>query len=100
MADTSLTIRISRSTHELLRGLADKSDATITSLVDEAVRDLRRKKFWADFNTGCEALQADPAAWADLREEDQAWEATLADGLEGEQPADEHQTRRGKPSPR
>jgi hypothetical protein len=96
MSDTSLTIRIGRSTHELLRGLADKSNETITALVDEAVRDLQRKRFWAEFNAECEALQADPASWAHLRDEDQAWEATLADGLEEERPTDEPQRGRGK----
>jgi predicted transcriptional regulator len=98
MSDTSLTIRVSRSTHELLRDLADKSNATITAVVDEAVRDLQRKKFWADFNAACEALQADPVAWADLRREDAAWEETLADGLEEKQPSHEQPPkRRGKP---
>jgi hypothetical protein len=96
MSDTSLTIRISRSTHELLRDLADKSNATITAVVDEAVRDLQRKRFWADFNAACEALQADPVARADLRREDSAWEETLADGLEEEPRSDEHRKRRGK----
>jgi hypothetical protein len=96
MADSSLTIRVSRSTHELLRGLADQSNATITAMVDEAVRDLQRKKFWADFNAKCEAVQADPEAWADLRQEDAAWDATLADGLAEEQQADGRQKRRGK----
>jgi predicted transcriptional regulator len=100
MPDTSLTIRVSRSTHELLRELADRSNATITAVVDEAVRDLQRKTFWADFNAACEALQADPAAWADLKQEDMAWEATLADGLEGGQKPDGHQRRRGKPGTR
>jgi predicted transcriptional regulator len=97
MSDTSLTIRVSRSTHELLRSLADRSNATITAVVDEAVRDLQRKKFWADFNAACSAAQADPATWADLRREDAAWEATLADGLEKEPRSDEHPKRRGKP---
>ena len=100
MRDTSLTIRVSRSTYELLRGLADRSDSTITAVVDEAVRDLRRKTLWADFNAACEALQADPVAWADLKEEDTAWEATLADGLEGGRQADGHQKQRGKPGTR
>jgi hypothetical protein len=95
-----LTIRVSRSTHELLRDLADKSNATITAVVDEAVRDLQRKKFWADFNAACEALQADPAAWADLQQEDAAWEQTLADGLEEEQRSDERPKQRGKPGTR
>ena len=100
MSDTSLTIRVSRSTHELLRDLADKSNATITAMVDEAVGDLQRKKFWADFNAKCEALQAEPEAWADLRHEDAAWEATLADGLEEEPQSDEHPKRRGQPGTR
>jgi hypothetical protein len=69
-------------------------------MVDEAVRDLQRKKFWADFNAACEALRANPEAWADLRQEDAAWELTLADGLEEEQPSDEHQRRPGKPGTR
>jgi predicted transcriptional regulator len=100
MPGHSLTIRVSKSTHELLRDLAAKSNATITAVVDEAVRDLQRKKFWADFNSACEALQADPAAWADLRRDDTAWEQTLADGLGEEPRSDEQQKRRGKPGTR
>src|SRR5207237_8819565 len=87
-ADQSLTIRVSQSTYELLRDLAAKSNTTITAVVDEAVSDLQRKKFWADFNAACEALQANPVAWADLRREDAAWEETLADGLEQEPQSD------------
>jgi predicted transcriptional regulator len=94
----SLTIRVSRSTHELLRDLAARSNATITAVVDEAVRDLQRKKFWEDFNAACEALRADPAVWADLRQEDAVWDQTLADGLEDR--SDEQQERRGKPGAR
>ena len=93
MSEQSLTIRVSRSTHELLRDLAGKSNTTITTVVDEAVRDLQRKKFWEDFNLACQAVQAKPAAWADLQREDAAWEATLADGLEEEPPSDEHQSK-------
>lgn len=100
MADQSLTIRVSRSTHELLRDLAAKSNATITAVVDEAVRDLQRKKFWADFNAACEALRAEPAAWADLRSEDAVWEQTLADGLQTEEQLYEHQQRKRKPGTR
>jgi hypothetical protein len=94
----SLTIRVSRSTHELLRDLASKSNTTITAVVDEAVRDLQRKKFWEDFNAECAALRADPEAWADLRQEDSVWDQTLADGLEDQ--SDEQQERRGRPSAR
>jgi hypothetical protein len=82
MSGTSSTIRVSRSTHELLRDLAANSNTTIRAVVDEAVQDLQRKRFWADFNAVCEAIQADPVAWANLRREDADWEETLADGLE------------------
>ena len=100
MTDTSLTIRVSRSTHELLRELSARSNATMTAVLDEAVRDLQRKKFWADFNAACEALQADPVARADLQREDAAWEQTLADGLEAEPQSHEQPKRRRKPSTR
>jgi hypothetical protein len=53
----------------------------LTAVVDEAVRDLARKLFWQAFNAACAALQADPAAWADLRREDSVWEQSLSDGL-------------------
>jgi hypothetical protein len=102
MSDQSSTIRVSRATHELLRDLAAKSNATITAVVDEAIRELQRKRFWADFNAACDAIQADPVAWADLRQEDAAWEETLADGL-GQEPQSNEQPkrqRRGKPGTR
>jgi hypothetical protein len=78
----TLTIRVSRSTHAILRELAAKSDMTMTQVVDEAVRELRKKRFWADYHASYAALKADPDAWADLQEEAAAWDSTLADGLE------------------
>ena len=90
MSEPTLTIRVTRSTHERLRDLAGKANTTITAVVDEAVHDLQRKKFWADFNAACEVLKADPEAWAEIRREDAAWEDTLADGLHQEERLDEH----------
>jgi hypothetical protein len=70
------------------------------AIVDEAVRDLQRKKFWADFNSACEAVRADPVVWADLQQEDVTWEESLADGLEEDQQTGELQKQRGKPGTR
>jgi predicted transcriptional regulator len=78
----SLTIRVSRSTHALLRELAGKADATMADVVDRAVRDYQRRQFWADYHAAYAALQADSARAADLRREVEAWDATSADGLE------------------
>jgi hypothetical protein len=90
----SLTIRVSRSTHDLLRELAARSNEPMTVIVDKAARELQRKTFWEDFNASCAAVQASPEAWADLQEEDRAWESTLADGLENE--PDEYASKRSK----
>ena len=95
----SLTIRVSRFTHGLLRDLAAKTNTTITAVVDQAVRDLQRKKFWAEFHAASEALRADPKAWAAYQAETAAWDITLADGLTMEPPYDEQDPQRRKPDP-
>ena len=78
----SLTIRVSRSTHDLLRDLAAESNTTMAGLVDEAVRELQRKRFWDEFDASITALEADPRGWEALQQEYALWEATLGDGLE------------------
>lgn len=79
----SSTIRVSRSTHALLRELAAKADATMADVVDRAVRDYQRRQFWADYHAAYDAIRADPAASADLDREIEAWDSAVADGLEG-----------------
>ncbi len=80
----SLTIRVSRSTHGLLRQLAARSGATMTEIVDRAVREYERARFWADYQAAYAAMEADPAGLADLQGEVNAWDATSADGLEAD----------------
>ena len=89
------TIRIGRSTHELLRAMAAEADTTMAAIVDEAILEFRRRKFWKDYQASYEALRADPDAWDDHQREVEAWDATLGDGLE-ELP-DEHRPGRGRP---
>jgi hypothetical protein len=78
----SLTIRISRSTHEILHDLAAKSSLPMTAIVDEAVRDYQRRKFWEAFDASCASLKANPEVFASYQREAALWESTLADGLE------------------
>ena len=89
MSDTSLTIRISRSTHELLRDLAAKSNATITAVVDEAVRDLSARSSGRTSTPRVRPFR--PTPWRGLTsgERTQRGKQTLADGLEEEQQSDE-----------
>ncbi len=78
----TLTIRINRSTHERLRTLAEVSQKTMTSLLEEAVEDLHRKRFWEVTNAAYAALLDDPTAWKNTQEEVAKWDTTLSDGLE------------------
>lgn len=78
----SLTIRVSRSSHALLRELSAKTGDSMTEIVDRAVKDYQRRQFWEEYHAAYAALRADPAAWADFNAEAEAWDVTLADGLE------------------
>jgi len=77
----SLTIRVSRSTHGLLRELAEQTGETMADIVDRSVREFQRQRFWEDYHAAYAAVQADPSAWADLQDEVESWDSTLADGL-------------------
>jgi len=75
------TVRISRSTHELLREISEATGDTMTDIVDHAVREYQRQKFWADYNKAYESVQADSSSWAEFQGEVELWDSTLADGL-------------------
>ncbi len=78
------TIRVTPETHEILRELAGQENLPIQSLVHKAVSEYRKRQILTQGNLAYAALRADPNAWAAELEEAAAWEATLADGLEGE----------------
>ena len=80
----SLTIHVSESTHAMLRELAAATDATVSQVIDEALREYRRKKFWSELDASYARLRADPKASADFDRETSAWDTTLGDGLEAE----------------
>ncbi len=50
--------------------------------IGEDDRDFWRKEFWEGYHAAYAAPRADSDAWADYRREGEAWEVTLADGLE------------------
>ncbi len=78
----NLTVQVSRSTHGTLREMADRTGETMTEIVDQAVRDYRRRRFWAEYHAAYAAIQADPQAWAELQGEVESWDTTAADGPE------------------
>jgi predicted transcriptional regulator len=79
---TTTTIRVSAKTHNTLRDLARTIGAPMQEIVEQAVEQYRRQRLLAATNAAYAALQADPDAWQEVREERAMWDVTLADGLE------------------
>ncbi len=78
----STLVRVSARTHEALRELAAQSGETMQAILDKAVEDYQRQRFFDELNAGYAALRADPKAWQEELEERAAWDVTLLDGLE------------------
>jgi hypothetical protein len=79
---SSVNVRISEESHQVLRELSEQEGISMQSLLDEAVEHLRRLKFLAQANTAFAALKADTKAWKEELEERRIWERTLSDGAE------------------
>jgi hypothetical protein len=78
------TVRISESTHAVLSSLATEVGETMQSILDKAVEEYRRHRFWHQVETAATDLYRDPSAWREELAERLLWDATLKDGLEDE----------------
>jgi hypothetical protein len=78
---STTTIRVSEKTHQLVATLAREFGTSMADLVEQAIEMLRRQRILDQINADYAALRADPSAWAEVRAEREAWDATLADGL-------------------
>lgn len=88
MSDT--TVRISGSTHTLLKQLAEAEGTSLQGLLGRALEAYRRQRFLERVNDAYAALRADSDASAAHAAESAEWEATLADGLPAEPRAAGH----------
>jgi len=77
-------VRISESTHAALSSLAAEGGVSMQAVLDKAVEEYRRRLFWERVEAAAGDLRKDSSAWQEELAERRAWEATLADGLEGE----------------
>ncbi|MBZ0273467.1 toxin-antitoxin system protein [bacterium] len=76
------TVRISEETRNLLKDTAEKTGASMSTVLDAAVRSFARKVFWEKAYADFEAIRNDPQAWKEEQEEFALWETTVGDGLE------------------
>lgn len=79
------TVRVSEATHARIRDLAARLDQPLARVLEAAVREYERKVFWERYRRDIELLKCDASAWAAQQAEDRLWEATVVDGLEGEE---------------
>ena len=79
------TVRISQTSHQILRELAEQTGQTMMQALDKAVDDYRRKVFFEQLNDGYAEMRADPEAWAEHLAERKLWDTTLMDGLDPEE---------------
>ena len=78
----SATVRISEQSHAKLRDLAAQSGEPMQMVLDQALEQYRRQKFWAECDAAYAALQQDADAWKEYQDELKLWEVTLMDGLD------------------
>ena len=78
------TIRISGASHEILRQVSKTSGRTMQAVLDEAIEQYRRERFIAEVNVAFARVREDPKEWDAMRAECEAWESTIADGLDDE----------------
>ena len=77
------TVRVTEHTHKVLRELAESTGEPLQQVLEEAVEQYRRERFFAELHAAYERLAADPTAWQDELAERAQLDGTLADGLGG-----------------
>ncbi len=80
---SSLTVRITETSHRMLQELAEQSGESMQSVLDKALEQYRRQRFLEAANADYAALRRDPEAWKEELEERKLWDQALSDGLEG-----------------
>lgn len=79
---TTTTIEISANSHDVLLKLATEEGLSMQTLLDKAIEHYRRQTFMKKVNEAYATLRQDPTAWKGIREEREAWDTTLDDGLQ------------------
>jgi hypothetical protein len=78
------TIKVSGSTRDRLKRLADEEHLTMDAALSRALDQVEDARFWQGVRADYARLQADPSEWADYVGELAEWDAATSDGLPGE----------------
>ncbi|MBI4956650.1 MAG: toxin-antitoxin system protein [Myxococcales bacterium] len=78
------TVRIDPISHAVLTEIARAKHVPLTTVLARAVEAYRRELMIQALDADYAELRGDTAAWAEERAERALWDATTADGREGE----------------
>lgn len=81
-AKDTTSVRITRETHEKLQGMAEADGVSLTDELDRIIEEQRRQRLFKQADEAYASLHDDEEAWADVQQEREELEGTLADGLE------------------
>lgn len=75
-------LRIGEETHEILRELARLEGASMQGVLDKALAEYQKKRFFDSLGAAFGALKTDPDAWKEEQQERNLWTNTLLDDVE------------------
>jgi predicted transcriptional regulator len=80
------TVRVDERLHATLREIALEEKRSIGQVIEDAIRQYRKERFWDGVEEDLARLRADPVAWKDYQDEIAVWDTLSGDGLENEEP--------------
>jgi len=80
------TVRVDNKLHAKLLEISQEEQRPIGQVIEEAIDQYRKAKFWQGVREDYARLRADPAAWKDYQDEIALWDMAANDGLKDEEP--------------
>ena len=81
-SSSTTTIRISKDVYIELKKIAEAENKTMQKVVEQAIEEFKRKKFFSVLKETVANYKSDPNNWTEEIEERTLWDNTLTDGLE------------------
>jgi len=78
----SKPVRLSDTAYTTLRRIADEDRKTLQVVIDEALQEYDKQRFYRRLNAGYQALRDDPKAWAEELQERGEMASTLMDDMD------------------
>jgi predicted transcriptional regulator len=83
MSETT-TIRVSKDIYNSVKTLAQQENENMQAIIEQAIADYKKKKFFESLNSAYAKLKSDPHAWEEELNEREEWDKVIDDGLVNE----------------